>query len=373
MINKDVYCSMIHGGLHLNFKSPSPYAQHCCLRKTEFPIDSKLNLWDHNDFLPLREKNKTNQWDSGCSNCQRLEQSGHESLRTGMNNGLGITGETELLGPARIDLMYDIGCNLACRTCGPHYSTFWQKHLKEHGLQQEPIFSPRRHTQIIQSLQQLDLSNLRQVVFCGGETMLGQSYWDVAEWLADNVPDAKQQLTVCFQTNGTQPIVPKNISIIEKLHLVKLHISLDGIGEKFEYLRWPATWQQVTDNILQIKQTAPSNVMFLVEETVSIFNLWYTEELTQWVQQNFISNREGDIVNHTKHLAFGDFSVSQCSTEYVAAMKDKNNQHLIPSNWNENPAQICSMIQLIKQYDQLRNQSFEKTFPHLEHFYARFL
>lgn len=369
----DTYCSMIHGGLHLDFKHSLPRAQHCCLRNTEFQINTVENFWNNNNFIPLREKNKSNIWDPGCSNCQRLEASGHASMRTGMNNGLGITGKTELCGPARIDLMFDISCNLACRTCGPASSTFWQKHLKAHDLWTQPIFSPRRSDEVIHSLQQLDLSNLQQVVFCGGETMLGQYYWDVAEWLANNVPNAKQQLTVCFQTNGTQPISSKHIDTIEKLHLVKLHVSLDGIGEKFEYLRWPASWNQVVDNIMQLKQTAPGNIMFLIEETISIFNLLYTDELSQWVQQHFATNREGDIVNHTKHLAFGDFSVSKCSAEYVTAVQGTCNQHLIPADWSENPAQIRSMIQLIKKFDHLRNQSFEKTFPELANFYARFL
>ena len=369
----DTYCSMIHGGLELSFKGPVPQAQHCCLRNTKFNINVSENFWTNKNFIPLREKNKSHTWDSGCSNCQSLETSGHASMRTGMNNGLRIFGKTELTGPARIDLMFDISCNLACRTCGTHSSTFWQKHLKAHDLWAHPIFSPRHSKEVMHSLQQLDLSNLRQIVFCGGETMLGQSYWDVAAWLADNVPNARQQLTVCFQTNGTQSLSEKNINTIEKLHLVKLHVSLDGIKEKFEYLRWPATWDQVTDNILQIKKTAPSNVMFLVEETVSIFNLFYTNELEQWVQQNFTTNREGDLIDHTKHLAFGDFPISKCSNEYVTAMKGNRNQHLIPANWIENPAQIRSMIQLIKQADQLRNQSFEKTFPELADFYSRFL
>ena len=369
----DAYCSMIHGGLQLDYKNSLPQAQHCCLRKTEFQIDISKNFWNNGNFIQLREKNKTNVWDSGCYNCQRLEANGHTSMRTGMNDGLGITGKTELSGPARIDLMFDISCNLACRTCGPVSSTFWQKHLKEHDRWQHPIFSPRNSKEVIQSLQQLDLSNLRQVVFCGGETMLGQSYWDVAAWLADNVPNAKHQLTVCFQTNGTQPISLKNIKIIEKLHLVKLHVSIDGIEEKFEYLRWPATWNQVTDNILQIKQTAPGNVMFVIEETISIFNLLYTHELSQWAEQNFNANREGDRIDHSKHFAGGIFSLSNCSEEYVAAVKSKNNQSLIPSNWKENPMEISRMIKSIKEFDQLRNQSFEETFPELTAFYSRFL
>jgi hypothetical protein len=89
------------------------------------------------------------------------------------------------------------------------------------------------------------------------------------------------------------------------------------MASKFEYLRWPASWSQVTDNILNIRETVPSNVMFLVEETISIFNLAYITELDTWVKQNFTTNREGDPVNHTRHMATGIFRLDNCSNEYV--------------------------------------------------------
>ena len=363
----DTYCSMIHGGLHLDFKSPVPLIQHCCLRKTQFTPDLNTNYWDDKNFIPLRKKNKSNTWDTGCSNCQRLEQSGHVSMRTGMNQGLMTQGETELSGPARIDLMFDISCNLACRTCGPYSSTLWQKYL------QQPVTPSQNKQKVISALKQLDLSNLRMLVFCGGETLLGQEYWDVAEWLGNNVPDAKQQLTLCFQTNGTQPIHPRNYDIIEKFFLVKLHFSLDGMASKFEYLRWPASWSQVTDNILNIRETVPSNVMFLVEETISIFNLAYITELDTWVKQNFTTNREGDPVNHTRHMATGIFRLDNCSQEYVDWTSTQTVKHFINKNWKESPMEITAMLKEIAKHDQLRQQQFSLTFPELAKFYARFL
>jgi hypothetical protein len=365
---------MIHGGLEVNFKGSIITAQHCCLRNPKFPVNIATNFWDSNRFSLLRENNKSNNWDTGCSNCQRLENSGQISMRQGMNNGLGIHGKTDLLGPARIDLMFDISCNLACRSCGTGSSTFWQKHLKDHGEWTKPIESPQSYNNVILALSKLDLSNLRMLVFCGGETLLGQAYWEVVKWLADNVPNAKQQLTLCFQTNGTQPIALRNYDLIDRFHLIKLHISLDGVDKRFEYLRWPAEWNQVVDNILQIKQTAPSNVMFLVEETISIFNLWYTNELSQWAKDNFQTNREGDVINHTKHQAGGIFSLATCSQEYVSAISNQVSlANLIPSSWQEDAVCINNMISEIKKFDNFRNQSFKKTFPEVAEFYSRFL
>jgi len=372
----DLYCSMIHGGLNLDFKATDVNNQvavkHCCLRGDSFSVELDHDFWQNKKLETLRETNRKNVWDSGCSNCERLEASNEISFRTGMNQGLHIIGQTDLSGPARIDLMFDISCNLACRICGPNISTYWQRHLKENKLWNQSISAPRQKNEVIGALSRLDLSNLRQLVFCGGETLLGQAYWDVAEWLGNNVPNAKQQLTLCFQTNGTQPILPKNFDIIEKFHLVKLHISLDGVGDRFDYQRWPANWNQASDNILNLRASLPGNVMFVVEETVSIFNLLYANELKEWVNTNFTTNREGDVVNHTKHLVYGIFNLQNMCQEYVDAVNQSPYKNLIPVDWKENPTAIQNMLAEIKKFDALRNESFAKVFPELVNLYSRF-
>lgn len=370
-MEQSIYCSMIHGGLNLDLKGSTAQAQQCCLRKSLVDIDTSTNFWNNEKFIPLRKLNLENKWAPQCNNCQYLEQSGHTSFRIGANKGLGIYSQTNLSGPARIDLMFDISCNLACRTCGTHSSTYWQKHLKEHGLWDRPVFTPRNKQEVINALSKLDLSNLRMLVFCGGETLLGQEYWDVARWIVDNIPNSKQDLTLCFQTNGTQSIHPKNFDVIEKCFLVKLHVSLDGIKEQFEYLRWPASWNQVVENLNTLRDTVPSNVMFLIEETISIFNLATTNRLDSWVKENFATNREGDEINHTKHIAFGTFGLHALTNEYVESLP-ANLSNLIPTNFKENPTAIKQALTEINKFDQLRDQQFDTVFPEVAQYYTRF-
>ena len=367
------YCAMIHGGLSLGFTEniKNPSASHCCLlgKKFVFPVDSNTDFFNNPVFNNLRNLNKKNIWDPACNGCKSLELTNQPSMRTGMNDGLGINGKTDLVGPARIDLMFDTSCNLACRICGPSLSTFWQKHLKDNGLRTEPIYNINNKDRVITALSNIDLSNLRQLVFCGGETLLGREYWEVTKWLANNVPNAKEQLTLCFQTNGTQPILEKYFDLIECFHLVKLHISLDGAADKFEYQRWPASWNQVTDNLLNLRAELPGNVMFVVEETVSILNLFYQEELDTWVKNNFATNREEDIINHTRHIAKGIFELDNMTEEY----KQEVNQSYLAPGWKENPEEIRKMLKEIEKFDLLRNQSFAKVFPEVKQFYHRYL
>ena len=112
--------------------------------------------------------------------------------------------------------------------------------------------------------------------------------------------------------------------------------------------------------------------MFHVEETVSIFNLLYADELKTWIDANFTTSREGDIVNHTKHLVLGIFGLQNMTQEYVDIIEQSPQKNLISTGWKENPGTIHAMLAEIKKFDALRNESFEEVFPELANLYARF-
>lgn len=366
----DVYCPMIHAGLQINLKNDKnkPMFNHCCLR-TDLVSDTE-NFWKSKKLIPLRELNNTGVWDEGCWTCRSNELSGQISFRTGMLSKFGIT--KNLTGPKRLDLMSDISCNLACRICGPGNSTFWQQHLKKHNISFTAPSFQNKTDEMIEILKTLDLSNLEMVVMCGGETLLGQSFWRIAEAIAEMCPQSKDKIILSFQTNGTQPIDPRNYELMEKFHLVKLYISIDGVGERFNYQRWPADWTQVVDNIFNIRDNAPVNTMFLVEETISMFNLFYQHELESWLKKNFYENRLGDKIDHTKHLVNNPyFGLSGFSQEYVDALPSNNRQYF-SNNWVENPTAIDATMRHLAEFDKLRSEDWTKTFPEIAEFYKRF-
>jgi len=359
------HCPAINNGLALSFKTNanSVYACHCCLRDDEFKINPQENFWSDTGFEKLRRVGAD---DPGCKNCLALEESGI-SLRTGLLDKYGI--EPTLSGPRKLDLLFDVSCNLACRTCGPQDSTFWQKHLKENSLPVVASTHNRRGQDVIHALQNIDLTNLREVSFAGGETLMGNSYWEIADYISQ-VADSKQ-ITINFQSNGTQPLNQKHHSIVEKFKLIKICFSMDGINEKFEYLRWPAPWHATVNNINVIRDTAPSNVMFLIEETISIFNLYYINQSKTYHEKNFATNREGDITHYSTHLASGVFALDALTQEYVDHLEPW--QRALVPNFKENPQRIQEAVAEIKRFDSIRNQSFDACFPEVAEFYARYL
>ena len=369
--NTNIHCPMIHNGLSLSVASDPKLISSCCLRPHEkINYEVSNSLWDDPFFIPLIEKNKKNEWDPGCANCKSLEEVGHVSFRQGMLTAWGQ--EERLSGPRRINFNFSSSCNIACRICGPTASTYWAKHQKENKIDFPAVQKNKTGQEAIEMLKKFDLSNLRSLTFNGGETLLGNDYWEVCEYLA-TLPHAKESLMISFQTNGTQPIPKKRYDLLDKFHLIKLHVSLDGVEERFNYQRWPADWKQVEENLFNIKENAPGNVMFLIEETLSIFNLAYLGEVAKWRKQYFNTNREGDLVDHTHHIAQGAYHHRGCTQEYVDFLRTTKESNIISADWEEDPVLIKKMIAEIKQYDHFRNQSFKESLPKVAEFYKRYL
>lgn len=375
-MEKNIHCPMIHGGLNINLKSENNTLRfnQCCLSTTELQMPKDFSqLWYHETLKSNRFVNDQNIWLEGCWECERLEDAGLKSFRQAMIQGLG-DGKKNLSGPQRIDLLFDRSCNLACRTCGPHSSTLWEKHLKDNGFPVQMGASVTNNVEtIMKVLNTLDLSNLKQIQFCGGETLLGNTYWNTAKLIAELVPDAKDKILLGFQTNGTQPIEEKYYHIIEKFNLVKLMISIDCTHDRFEYLRWPASWNQVVDNILTIREKAPSNMMFFIQETTSCLNLWYFNEVRDWVAKNFATNRFGDPTDYTTQLAIHSYlDVNTITQEYYDAIKGTSMFEFLSPGWKENPVKIQQFIKETEKFDQIRGQDWKKTFPEVANFYSRY-
>jgi MoaA/NifB/PqqE/SkfB family radical SAM enzyme len=374
-MTQNIYCPMIHGGLNLNIKDSSNQLgfNQCCLSTGPLKYVNDLNkIWSNNSLAEIRQLNDQNIWNKNCWECERTEASGSSSFRLDMIKKFGI--KKNLSGPQRIDLLFDRSCNLACRTCSPDSSTLWQQHLKQNNIPIKQYTNTTKFEEILTALRSLDLSNLEMVQFCGGETLMGNTYWDTANAIADLVPDAKNKITLGFQTNGTQRIDERNFEILEKFHLVKLLISLDGIEDRFNYMRWPADWNQVVANIMSMREQLPVNVMFIIQETASNLNLFYHNEVTDWVDQNFSTNRLGDVTDYAKQLAIHQhLDINNITQEYYDAISSSNIVNLLSQNWCEDPQAIKLMIQEVELFDKFRNQDWKKTFPEVAEFYSRYI
>jgi hypothetical protein len=114
--------------------------------------------------------------------------------------------------------------------------------------------------------------------------------------------------------------------------------------------------------------------MFVVQETACNLNLFYHNEVLDWVTDNFNTNRLGDITNYSKQLVIHNtLDVNNITQEYRDAIELKGLGSLLSPNWQENPQKIKDMIAEVDRYDKIRNQDWRKTFPEVAEFYSRYL
>ena len=297
----------------------------CCYSP---PTVTKNIDFTNNEYL-LQVRNSWNNgiFPAACNSCQKEEVQGNRSRRIASNEWYQDNGHnntiTELI---RLDYWTGDLCNLRCATCGPHNSSAWKEELK---------LSIKKPS-INRFWQDIDLSKLRFIHFNGGEPLLSKEH---VEFLKE-IPK-KQLVHLNYNTNGTILPSAELLSLWDQFKIVQLDFSIDDIEERFEYIRYPASWDKVSKNLKWYVDNSPVNCMFAVNTTVSILNYFNLTNLNSWLTNNFNSNRLGDIIDHRQQPALRLFAL------------------------NSNKSLTEPMVKFLDDCDLRRNTNWQKTFPEL--------
>ena len=372
------YCSLIHGGLNVTTNRNSQIGfSPCCLmndHKNDFVWLSKEEInvdpFKHPQLIDMRAENIQGTWRQGCAQCIYAERSTEKkSYRLGSNQKFGdIIG---IEGPVNLYVFLDNSCNLACRTCSAENSSLWQKIEYDLGETNNKFNNKYDHDLVSKFFDGINLSNLKNIMFFGGEPLLGNSADRFLDYLSSRI--SLSDLQINFQTNGTFLPNARLLTALTQCRLIKMSISMDGIGEKFEYLRWPARWDKQVDNIMEFRRIAPTNLMFTVEQTLSPLNILYKDELIRFIEAGFNTNRLGDITDYNEHFALGIFALGNMTVEYVEHLRQIGMADYIPVDHVEDPVKIRYMLDTLVKHDRLRKQDWKTTFPDVVRFYERYL
>jgi hypothetical protein len=105
------------------------------------------------------------------------------------------------------------------------------------------------------------------------------------------------QLVVSYNTNGTIFPSARALDLWRDVKLLKLYFSIDSIGESFEYIRYPASWKQVEENLFKIRELDFDNCWFQLGVTIGINNIFYLQDLIDWRDQYFAKTTKGDPID----------------------------------------------------------------------------
>jgi organic radical activating enzyme len=190
-----------------------------------------------------------------------------------------------------IDIKFGNKCNLACVMCDGHSSSLHVKekqqhkvpvHLKKH-IPDDAVdngFHKKQLDELISTAH-----TLQKVKFTGGEPTLLEGFREFIDMLS-KTPYAKN-ISVMMVTNGTTDIT-KMIDTMSKFKNYEVHWSTDGLGSTFEYIRWPAKWNKVSNNQSKFNTAIKEhkNINSILTSAIQLLNFNQLPDLVRYTEQN---------------------------------------------------------------------------------------
>lgn len=397
-------------------------------RPANFGRETPMSAWNNDYMKDVRLTMLDGKIPASCAKCHKEELRGVASKRiwetgTWIEDGIDVHAlieQTEDNGAVPESLVYldlRLGhtCNLKCIMCSPHDSSMWvadhkkvypifqAKELKEQMAWNSDTFdnywyeNPDFWKEIY-----AQIPNLRQVYFAGGEPLLIKEHkLFLEEIIRQGYAD---KILVRYNTNGLL-VNDEIIELWKKFKKVKVGFSIDAVGDRNYYIRYPSDWDTIVRNLHKLDNT-PDNIQVSIATAIQVLNIKHLPELAKWkIQQNFKKvNFEnvtggiqagGGIVN--MHLLYiPTFLSIRCLPEYDKAEVRKSfaelanwlytNYRQDEDFWKNNPygwkrwqavldfmdaedhtAQLPAFVEYIEKMEAVRGTDFVKTFPELAH------
>jgi len=163
------------------------------------------------------------------------EKDWHNSLNDDFNIE---TANIDYQFPVIFDARWNNTCNSACTYCSSFFSSKWASLLSEH--ESKPV---KHYKDEIKLFFSNNSDRLKTVAMVGGEPLLINENSDLLELIPSHA-------TVDVISNLSIDVTKSNV--FEKLlsrKKVNWHVSMENIGERYEYVRQESKWQRVLDNL----------------------------------------------------------------------------------------------------------------------------
>ena len=101
--------------------------------------------------------------------------------------------------------------------------------------------------------------------------------------------------------------------------------SIDGIGEHFNYLRWPLRWDQVEKNLVKYRDMLQNkNFQMNSSFTGSPFNLYYIDTYEQWSREFFKGTSvDGNWFFKNPHPVVGPINLESVPEQLKEIIREK--------------------------------------------------
>lgn len=262
----------------------------CCQAQAEVEDVETFDFYTSPYLNSLRHQFSQGHKPKACDECWIVESVGHKSRRQSAIEFYSVEHNDQRVVFEGLDHSVTWACNLACIMCGPHNSSTWANELSM--SRQQLIDVGKFFQKKNRFLEQIDTSTLRKIHFNGGEPLLNDDQILLLEKLDSQ--DLLDRVFVSYNTNASVLPSARLLQLWRKTRLVKIFFSIDGTDASFDYIRWPAKWKTVEQNMKEMKAMLPANVMFGINVTVGAYNIFEIRDVKNWFDQYLATNREGD-------------------------------------------------------------------------------
>jgi MoaA/NifB/PqqE/SkfB family radical SAM enzyme len=260
-------------------------------------------------FTDIRERMLSGEKLPNCNKCWKQEQSVGTSLRTIFNDRYPTAISDNKL--RFLEIGFSTHCNLACRMCGPDFSSKWST-IKN------PASSVKMGYELDIDWFDIDMRQLDLIKIVGGEPMLARQHAEFVKLLS--VHDISDMKVVYF-TNGTIMPSKEILEFWSKLKKVVINVSIDGVNEINEYQRPGATWNTI-EKVIAFYKTL-DNININIHTVVTPLNIKHLHRLHEWVYNTFgtLDIMSIDTVEDPHHLALRNMS-DEIKNEFIKYLED---------------------------------------------------
>jgi len=284
-------------------------------------------IWNSDNMKRIRYQVLNGYKPPECEPCFSLEDQGVESLR--QRHVAGKIPEARIkLYPRAVESMnsdftmpFEIPtmelklnnlCNLKCRMCHPMDSTSWNDWgeikdfykkennimyaiVEDHNLENKPFLDKFQDNPEWWASLEKNLPYFRRVEFAGGEPLMDPQHYRILDMLAPY----GHQIEIKYATNLSM-LGKSNRTVWEywpKFKSVAVNVSIDGMGDSYEYIRGNASWSELINNIKQI-QTIPNISRIVGAVTVQVSNVLILDKMIEYFLNDL------GIVFHTHRVEY---------------------------------------------------------------------
>jgi sulfatase maturation enzyme AslB (radical SAM superfamily) len=273
-----IYCAAPWRGLHIQVDGG---ISTCCagnFKLGNINTDTIESALSHEKLKGIRTKMKSGglpeEYCKSCIQASRNKIDSERDWHNSLNKDFDLAlADADYQFPVIFDARWNNTCNSACTYCSPVFSSKWSS--IHNSQESKPV---KDHKEKIKLFFAGNSNKLKTVAMVGGEPLLMKENADLLELIPDNV---KVDVISNFSTDVTKSKVFEKLL---KRPKVNWHISIENVGERYEYVRQGSHWQKLLDNlkILGAEVRNPPEVNDHEIQFMSLFHLLSATRLCEY-------------------------------------------------------------------------------------------